>query len=296
MRVQIIVPAINLWEKYTKPCLESIQTAMVAAKKHDIDCRLLFIDNGSSDATITEAGKMVSDVFAHQRNEERWGFEKSVNFGVNDAWSRGFDYVLVCNNDILIHPQAIWRLVERLESGKPINVPVKKKMPAAYTDIIDTLPVETYESCDVGMATALDVRGECLPSNFMDMNPDDKAECPESPHPNFSAFMLSKQCWDEVGEFDEVFAPAYFEDNDYHYRMTLSNLAAICVPMALFYHYGSATQKEANENGQPMMTNDKFEGNRQKYIQKWGGLPGQELFTFPYDNEEISVSTTLSTG
>jgi hypothetical protein len=36
---------------------------------------------------------------------------------VNDAWERGFNYAFVINNDILLHPEAIWRLVRRMRLG-----------------------------------------------------------------------------------------------------------------------------------------------------------------------------------
>ena len=264
-KIAIIVPAINCWKKYSEGCIDSIQTAMVYAKAHDIECRILFIDNASTDETKTEAGKRVSERFCHQRNEERWGFQKSVNFGVNDAWERGFDYALVCNNDILLHPEAVWRLVEGFDKERE------------------------YE---VGMVTCMDVRGETDPGALPQMSTKEKEECPEAKHPNFSAFMLSRECWDTIGEFDELYAPAYFEDNDFHYRMKLADIAAIVYPPALFYHFGSGTQNNANENGQPMVPGPMFENNRAFYVKKWGGLPDHETFTTPYNDPTKDIKAT----
>lgn len=241
------------------------------AKKHNVDARLVLIDNASSDNTSREATKMVSDIFSHKRNEERWGFQKSVNWGVNDAFERGYDYVLVCNNDIILHPQAIWRLVERFED------------PSIEVDG-ETLPV--------GLISCLDTRGEIASDILRDLNPDEKLDCPESQHPNFSAFAVSKEMWDTVGEMDEVFFPAYFEDNDLHYRMGLEGIAGICLPTAMFYHFGSATQNEAKEDGQPMVPGPAFEKNRQNYVDKWGGVPGSETFTSPYDDETKDTRST----
>lgn len=264
MSIQIIVPTINLWEKYTKRALDSIMVAMVRAKSHGVATRLLLIDNASTDNTKYEAGKMVSSLFSHKRNEERWGFQKSVNFGVNDAFERGYDFVLVCNNDIVIHPEAIWRLHERLMKG------------------------------DAGMVTCMDVRGQMqqegiAPDHIGDLNPKDKEGVEEAPHPNFSAFALTKECWEEVGEFDEIFAPAYFEDNDYHYRMGLCGVSSIVLPPAMFFHFGSGTQNEANENGLPMVPGGMFENNRASYARKWGGIPGQEKFSHPFNDETKDV-------
>jgi hypothetical protein len=78
MKVQIVVPVINLWNKYTKQCVEGFNEAMVRAKGHNIDCQVILIDNASSDQTQAEASKLESELFHYHRNNERWGFQKSV--------------------------------------------------------------------------------------------------------------------------------------------------------------------------------------------------------------------------
>lgn len=266
MKIQIVMPTINLWNKYTKAAVESVQVAMVAAKKHNIDCRILLIDNASTDETKVEAGAMVSDLFSHLRNEERWGFQRSVNKGVDDGFERGYDLVLVCNNDIILHPEALWRVAERFSKG------------------------------DVGMVTCMDVRGEITTKMLQPFQIDllianEKESVDEAPNPNFSAFAVNKQCWDDVGKFDEVFAPAYFEDNDYHYRMTLAGVNAIVCPPAMFYHYGSRTQNEANENGLPFVSGGEFENARARFVKKWGGLPGKETYKTPYNDPLKTVKS-----
>ena len=247
MKIAIIIPVVNLWRKYTKPCIDSIKTS------HDY--RILLVDNASIDETLSEAGKLVSDKFSHKRNEERWSCAKSWNFGIRDAWDRGFEYALVLNNDVILHSDCIDRIVERFNKG------------------------------DVGMVTAMDIRGECngIPEYIFDKKSKDYESVPETEHPNFSAFMISKKCWDKVGEFDEGFKPAYFEDNDYHYRMKLAGMKAIVYPPALFYHFGSRTQNESGN--QAVVTGSMFEDNRKYYKGKWGGDTGSETFKYPFGYE-----------
>lgn len=242
-KIQIIIPCINLWEKYTKQCIESIKTT------HDY--RILLIDNASTDETLVEAGKLVSNTFSHLRNNEKLSCAQSWNVGVKDAFERGYEYVLILNNDIILHPTAIDTLVKRFEKG------------------------------DAAMVTCMDVRGETTPDALQYITPN--PETPEAEHPNFSAFMISTEYWDKIGEFDEEFFPAYFEDNDAHYRMKLAGLRAIVLPTALFYHYGSRTQNEASGTGAPIVSSPAFERNRWYYTQKWGGPPGQERYTIPFN-------------
>lgn len=246
-KVAIVIPTINLWKKYTKPCIDSIKTKY--------PYRILLIDNASTDETPTEAGKLVSETFAHKRNEERWSCAKSWNYGVRDAFERGFDYVLVLNNDILLHPEAIDKMVERMEQEKNVMIP------------------------NLAMVTCLDVTGECSePPAVFNLKSEDKENVPESEHPCFSGFMINKACWEKIGEFDEAFNPAYYEDNDYHYRINLGGMRAIVLPTALFYHYGSRTNAEAFDR--PFIDSS---SNHRYYIRKWGGSPGRETFKTPFN-------------
>lgn len=245
-KVQIVIPCINLWNKYTKACLESIKTKY--------DYRILLIDNNSTDETETEAGKLVSNIFAHKRNTQCWSCSKSWNFGIQDGFDRGFDYIIVLNNDIILHPEAIDKMIERFEQAEE----------------------------NLAMITCLDIREESNPpETFLKWGADEKAEANESEHPNFSAFMINRKTWDKIGGFDEGFAPCYFEDNDYHHRIKLADMKAICLPTAMFYHYGSRTQNEALDK--PICPGSAFEANRGYYKSKWGGVPGRETFSKPFN-------------
>lgn len=276
------MPCINLWRKYTLPAFESLAPAMGKAMGFTgAEMHFLLIDNGSTDETKTEGPKIASGIsnvctFAYHRNEEMWGFQKSVNFGVKYFLDKGCDYVLVLNNDIVLHPNAIWRLVERFQR--------------AEKQALDDAMHSDRKVEHMGMVTCMDVTGECLKMPAMLPKIDDelKAEnCPETPHPCFSAFMVNKLCWDVVGEFDEIFAPAYYEDNDYHYRMQLAGLNAITYPPAMFFHWASRTQLEAL--GRPLSDTA---NQHAQFVRKWGGDPAKEVFKTPYNDPTIPISRT----
>lgn len=270
MKVEVVIPCINLWSKYTKNAVDTALDAMMRAKSHGIDAHLLIIDNASTDETRTEGPKLDPHLVYYHRNDERWGFQKSVNFGAAFGFEHGAELIVVCNNDITLHPEAIWQLVQRFQKG------------------------------DVGMVTCMDVRGEMrekgiVPTAIAKLSTKDKETVEEAPHPNFSAFMFSRECWNVVGEFDEVFFPAYFEDNDYHYRMKLAGVASIVYPPAMFYHFGSRTQNEALGNGQPLVPSPLFENARAFYVKKWGGAPGDEKYETPYNDPEKDLADCKQT-
>lgn len=89
-----------------------------------------------------------------------------------------------------------------------------------------------------------------------------------------------REIFDKVGRFDEAFHPAYFEDNDFAYRIKLAyNLHPPYWPkvdvdawVRSFAHgerYGGV-----QADGGALL---------RYYTDKWGGPPGKETFTTPFD-------------
>jgi len=95
----------------------------------------------------------------------------------------------------------------------------------------------------------------------------------------FSAFGIDHLALDGVGEFDENFHPAYFEDNDYDYRCQMAGVSLVGLPAGL-QHRNSATissEHYSRENGRT------FPQNALYYRMKWGGYPRHERFTTPFN-------------
>lgn len=87
-------------------------------------------------------------------------------------------------------------------------------------------------------------------------------------------FIINWDLYNHIGDFDEKFFPAYFEDNDYAYRLKLEGVKPIqheFLNPEIFRN--SMTIQKSPE------LNVNFEKNKQYYIQKWGGLPGEETRT-----------------
>lgn len=180
------------------------------------------------------------------------------NIGVSPAWNRGIkqailegaDYILVINDDILFSPQTIDALVDHLDKYKnAVMATGANKRHEIEPDAILDYPIVTEESISQG--------------------------------PDFSCFMIRPSTIDEIGWFDEEFAPAYFEDNDYHYRIKLAGKTADATTLAPFYHYGSVTQ-----NSEPLgvVKGPVFERNRDYFASKWGAYPEHEIYKTPYND------------
>lgn len=101
----------------------------------------------------------------------------------------------------------------------------------------------------------------------------------------FSFFGIHLDYAAEIGDFDEEFWPAYFEDNDYHYRMKLQGFAGTHVAEPSYFHAGSATLSTFTYERRQMHHHN-FNKNKRYYIAKWGGLPGYEFYTTPFNGSE----------
>lgn len=113
-------------------------------------------------------------------------------------------------------------------------------------------------------------KGQCI----------DLVKCQNDFH--LCSFILSKTCFQEF-KFDENFYPAYFEDRDFMRRLALSDrqvMESCFLNPEIFIN--SAT---ISENGGDPNINKNFEELAHLYINKWGGPPGLEKFSTPFDSK-----------
>lgn len=158
----------------------------------------------------------------------------SWNFGLRLLFGEGAEHVLVVNNDVELRPDTMRHLVA--DGG-------------LFVTAVGTRdPFKIAPPCSV---------------------PDSEHK---RPHPDFSCFLIRRECWERVGEFDENFTGAYAEDADYHARMNKLGITAYCLDLP-FLHYGAQTLKlsEADDAQQIMTSAD---ANRERFKRKWGVVVG----------------------
>lgn len=99
------------------------------------------------------------------------------------------------------------------------------------------------------------------------------------PFYNWSVFIIRKKIVEKVGFFDTKFEKCFFEDNDYLYRMKLAGIDIsyedLLNPDNEYYVNSGSTQVN------PLLGD--YISNRNYYIEKWGGEPGQEQYQTPFN-------------
>lgn len=159
----------------------------------------------------------------------------SWNRGITDAFDWGADMVLVLNDDLLLHPCTVDRLVTHALT-KPTGL------------------VCAYDVRNVG----LDAAGL---ATYQVPDPGEDQDVQD-----FCCFLLPRATWGQIGPFDENFTTAYFEDIDYEYRLKQVGLWLGRTLSAPCYHYGSQT-------GSRLVPPEVWDHNREYFRQKWGVVP-----------------------
>lgn len=181
---------------------------------------------------------------------------RAWNRGIRLALDRGADYVIVSNLDIQFHPLCIDNLVEcALQEPQALVW-----CPASWSN------PRTFRAARLLPAVQAGIHWGC--------------------------FMVDRRFLEIVGEFDEAFVPAYLEDADMAYRLHLAGASGVMCLAALYLNYDRGTIKgiidcDSSDIGMfKQFLSDlrvRITANDERYLEKWGGRPGQEKFAAPYN-------------
>lgn len=234
----------------TRNNVQLSREAIESVLAQTIPVKLLVLDNGSSDGTVQLLHSMlgVDERITAMFFQPGRGVAASWNTGLSYIWEHGGEYAFVLNNDILLRKDAYELLL------------------ADGGDFVTCVGVrgQHYGEKRGGLKVFKDNKGiEVFPASA---NPTAKR-----PNPDFSAFVIRKRVWDAVGEFDENFRTAFFDDNDFHVRMYKAGFDAGCRDIP-FMHYGSATIKNAPDTEARRIA-DQSGRNREYFKSKWGVYP-----------------------
>lgn len=219
----------------TRRCVESVRA-------QDIATHILIIDNGSTDGTCEWLGTQ-SDIISHL---------KKNNEGVSKGWNEGLE---------LLFTGSIRRLHLNASSA------VYDHCLVLNNDVV--LPKWFYRkilSCEGPFITGVAI--DTMPLS----EPD---ECPLTPHPDFSAFLIRKGCWNKVGAFDETMV-MYAQDTDYHVRAHRLGVPLMKAGIE-YFHVNSQTLRRATPEVRQHITG-RANADREIFKQRYGCLPGTPAY------------------
>lgn len=223
MKLSIITLTYNKLE-YTKAFIESLY-------KYTKDFELIIVDNGSTDGTVEYLKTLtnIKTIF----NQENLGFSKGNNQGLEIATG---EYIGFLNNDILLSPNWFEEIEKVFQDTNAGFVSPRQINP--YYDKANKRNYLKYFS----------------KQNYTKPYAKDFDECV------FSCVITKRSVIDSLGNFDENYSPAFFEDNDLKFRAINSGYDVLVANTCCFFHFGSVTSSGLNY---------KFTKNKEYFYSKY---------------------------
>lgn len=188
-----------------------------------IATEVIIIDNASSDNTQQLLEKCTGATIIY--NESNVGFVEAVNQGA--AASRG-EHILLLNNDAILQKDAVENAVETLESDEQIGA-VGGKIVLLDGSLQEAGSIVWNDASCLGYG-----RGR---------NPNDPEFMFQREVDYCSgAFLLIKNhLFKQLNGFDLDYAPAYYEESDFCFRLKKLGYKVIYEPRAVVIHYEFAS-------------------------------------------------------
>lgn len=212
MRTSVVIPAYNGWDHLIKslPAVMSLGADEV-----------IVVDDASTDGTAAKIAKIFPSIHLLIHPENR-RFPTSVNHGFVAATG---DIVFLLNQDVT-----------------PDRYLVKTVLPFFKNPEVFAV---TFNEENNSYAKA------SLEDGFLEYTNGPQSK---SPHISFWASggsaAFRKSAWDDLGGFDPVFTPGYYEDLDLGWRARRRGLEAVWVPGAKVAHIRETAFKKAFTPGQ----------------------------------------------
>ena len=257
--------AIVTWnsERWIERCLASIEPAC-----NGVAHEIVVYDNASTDRTP----QLVRDDATLLRGASNAGFAAGINRAVKSARGR---YVFLLNPDCELAPGALAELVAYLDA----HPNVAAAAPLLSDDDggsqrefqLRRLPTFAALAAEVlGLSTLWSSNRATARYRYRDL--DLSAPQPVE-QPAAAAMLLRRDVFDQVGPFDERFAPAWFEDVDYCRRLAAAGKRIDVVPAARARHFGGASLEHVGFADFV----DHWYRNMHLYARKWFSAPQATL-------------------
>ena len=238
--------------------------------------QVIVVDNGSADRT-TELAELC-DGLVYVRVEEPIGYTAAANLG---ALSATAPVVVFLNNDIELGVRALDEMVEALDADSTLG--------AAGPKIVLT-DGKVQEAGGV----LFDNGGTAGFGRGLDPDRDVINVARDVDYVSGCALAVRRDLFEQLGGFDELFSPGYFEDTDLCLRIWEAGLRVRYLPQSHVIHYEYGTYAK----GRPKeISYFRMYANKAKFVRKHGeALPTAAAPAEPFELSNAAFRRGRTSG
>jgi len=240
-QISIIIPVFNQ-SIFTFNCLKSIHE-----NTDGMACEVIVVDDGSTDDTSEMVQSM--EGVRYLKNEKNIGFVGSCNAGAKAAQG---EFLVFLNNDTMVTDGWLDAMLQAHENHDNVGlVGAKLLFPDGRLQEAGGMIWQDGSAANIG-----------------------KWENPEEPTFNYlrqvdycsgACLLIKKNLFDELGGFDQQYAPAYYEDTDLAMAVRHAGFKVIYQPLARVVHFEGQTCGVDTSQGMK-----RYQAvNREKFRSKW---------------------------
>ncbi len=216
--------------KDTLECLESVKQLSVIGYQLSV----IVVDNRSTEKNFQELRTQNLKLI---ENKQNLGYAGGNNIGIKYALENGADYIMILNNDTVLHPDSMIRIIDTIQKDSKIGL----ASPKIYFTKGFEFHKERYKKEDKGRVIWYaggkidwdNVYGSPRGVDEVDKGQYDKVE--ETDFATGTCMFITRKVLKEVGMFDEKYF-MYYEDTDLSVKAKKAGFKVMYVPKAILWH------------------------------------------------------------
>ncbi len=262
--ILIVIVSYNS-KRYMQECIESIRNT-----QHSISYKIIVVDNASTDG-ITQWLEVQPDIIL-LKNCKNVGFGPACNQAVSSTIGTKYENwdVFLLNNDTVINKNSIVNLAQALNTRSDIGAVGCLSNYAGNRQQLDISFNSVEEYVHFGENLNIPKADRYI----------------EKVRLNGFAMLIRRNVWDEVGGFDEDFAPGYYEDDALSIEILKRGYRLLLTRDSFIYHVGSASFVKTGNN---RLSYEHYELFKQKYkfdILKYVYPSGGVISQLPFNRDD----------
>ncbi len=259
-RILVVIVSYNSVH-LTQECIKSIRNTLP-----DGSCKITVADNASTDGSL-EWLEEQEDILLI-KNTDNIGFGPACNQAVKSSIGTEYESydIFLLNNDTRLTDNAVYFLREALYSSADVGAVGSVSNYAGNKQQIDI----TYDRVE-----------DYLEYGKRNNIPEDTTNCEERVRLSGFSMLIKRSVWNEIGGFDEDFAPGYFEDDALSMELLKRGYRLLVVKNSFIYHAGSQSFGKVDYN-QLLLD------HRELFIKKYGF----DIVEYAYPDEAMLSKVT----